>query len=377
MTLRESAQIPCLLGQIRRSVTAVVPWSPSLTRNKTMWAAANLVMHALRHAHDHIPYPKSLTLPIQSSDIAPLSPSRRSASGFARRQVTALATHALVRTMIRDEWHVAYRARQRDVEFGQGSGYRLLQAPPGHSYADPLLFEWNNSHWLFLEDFVHANHRARIVGLDLANVTTPGNHIVPVLETSYHLSYPFIFNVGAEVFLIPESGDTKTVGLYRAVSFPDRWENLGPILSNLWCSDATLTRYDGLFWLFVTLARTGMHPSDELHLYFSADLLGPWEPHHMNPIVSDVRAGRAAGRLFLREGKLIRPAQDSSYRYGRAINFQAIRVLSTTDYREDTVATLDSTHLDAIAVHTYSYDDQYEVVDLLKPRVRWRHLYRG
>jgi hypothetical protein len=124
--------------------------------------------------------------------------------------------------------------------------------------------------------------------------------------------------------------------------------------------------------MFVTVARPGMSPSDELCLYFAADLLDRWEPHRLNPVVDDVRAGRSAGRLFSYEGDLVRPAQDSARRYGHAINFQAIRRLTIDDYQEETVARLDASELHASAVHTYNFDSSYETIDLLKPRVRWR-----
>jgi hypothetical protein len=245
----------------------------------------------------------------------------------------------------------------------------LLKAPPGHSYADPFLFEHGGQHWLFVEDFVYATHRARLVCLALSD--DGGGEIVSVLDQPYHLSYPFVFQRLEDIFMIPESGETRTVELYRSISFPDRWERLGPILSGIWGSDATLAEYDGLLWLFVTVARPGMHPSDELHLYFATDLPGPWEAHPMNPIVSDVRAGRAAGRLFSLGGTLVRPAQDSARRYGHAINFQAVTLLTVDDFTEHTVERLDACQLNAIATHTYNFNERYEVIDLLRSRVRW------
>jgi hypothetical protein len=129
--------------------------------------------------------------------------------------------------------------------------------------------------------------------------------------------------------------------------------------------------YHGLLWLFVTIAAPGTHPSDELHLYFASDLVGPWRPHVMNPIVTDVRAGRPAGRLFVRGGTMIRPAQDSARRYGHAVNFQAVTVLTVDDYQERTLARLEASELGAVATHTYNSDDRYEVVDLLRSRLRW------
>ncbi|HEX6393019.1 MAG TPA: hypothetical protein VFZ97_06225 [Acidimicrobiales bacterium] len=369
ITLRESSTRPRLLGAIRRTVTAVIPWSASLTRNKAMWSSANLIMNALRQVQDRTACSESCNLPLTVSDVGLSTPSRRANRAFTLRQVTRLAAHAMVRTVARDQWGIAYRARNTRMNFGQGGGYRLLKAPPGHSYADPFLIEHSGQHWLFVEDYVYANNRARLVCFELSD--NGGQEIVPVLDEPYHLSYPFVFRRQGEVFMIPESGQTGTIELYRSTSFPDRWEPLGPILSRVWASDATVAEYAGLLWLFVTLARSGMHPSDELHLYFATDLMGPWQAHPMNPIVNDVRAGRAAGRPYLMDGTLIRPAQDSASRYGHAINFQAVTLLTVDDYKEATVGRLQADQVGATATHTYNFDARYEVIDLLKSRVRW------
>lgn len=371
ITLRETGSAPRLPGEIRRTVTSVVPWSTNLTRNKAAWSAANMVGHALCHAQLRVPFPKSANLPLDSSDSVQADRSRTSAVAFPFRQIMGLTTHALVRSVARDEWHVAYRVR-RDGQLGfdEGGGYRILPAPPGHSYADPLLIEHGNRHWLFMEDLVYAKGRARIVCVELGE-NTAKIEATPVLDKPHHLSYPFVFKRGSDIFMVPESGETNSIELFRAVSFPDRWEGLGAILSGLWGSDATLIEHGGMLWMFLTVARRGMHPSDELHLYYAADLLGPWESHRMNPIVTDVRAGRGAGRIFSQDGVLIRPAQDSARRYGHAINFQALKVLSEDDYQEETVGRLDPRQLHAAATHTYNFDQRYEVVDCLRPRARW------
>jgi hypothetical protein len=54
----------------------------------------------------------------------------------------------------------------------------------------------------------------------------------------------------------------------------------------------------------------------------------------MNPIVSDVRRARPAGRIFSHDGHLIRPAQDCSEAYGWRIALNRIEVLTEAEYRE-------------------------------------------
>jgi hypothetical protein len=55
----------------------------------------------------------------------------------------------------------------------------------------------------------------------------------------------------------------------------------------------------------------GARDTDELHFYF-ASLDCEWTAHPMNPVVSDVRCARPAGRTFEHDGVLVSPGQDSS-----------------------------------------------------------------
>jgi hypothetical protein len=77
---------------------------------------------------------------------------------------------------------------------------------------------------------------------------------------------------------------------------------------------------------------------DELFL-FSADspLSHDWRPHPANPIVSDVSRARPAGKIFVDEGRLYRPSQDCSRRYGHALNVSEIVALDESRYEERVV----------------------------------------
>jgi hypothetical protein len=86
----------------------------------------------------------------------------------------------------------------------------------------------------------------------------------------------------------------------------------------------------------------------------------------MNPIVSDVRSARPAGRVFLRNGSLIRPSQDSSRRYGYALNLNRITKLTTNDYEEKLIERLEPPKSGGIlAVHTYNFSGNITVMDAL------------
>ncbi len=115
--------------------------------------------------------------------------------------------------------------------------------------------------------------------------------------------------------MLSETAARRRVELYRASRFPDEWTLERVLLRNVRATDATLLRHEGRWWLFVALAVEGGHAVDELALFSSGSLDGEWKPHPLNPVVSDVRSARPAGRIFSRNGQLIRPAQDCSRVY--------------------------------------------------------------
>ena len=55
-------------------------------------------------------------------------------------------------------------------------------------------------------------------------------------------------------------------------------------------------------------------------------LTNKWTPHPENPIVTDIRTARPGGKIFIQDGKIYRPSQDCSIRYGRALNMNQIIV---------------------------------------------------
>jgi hypothetical protein len=121
---------------------------------------------------------------------------------------------------------------------------------------------------------------------------------------------------------------------------------------------------DERLWLFVGMAEHGAAPDDELHLFSSTALLGPWEPHPANPVVSDVRSARPAGRIFRYGQDLIRPSQDCSRRYGHAIVLNRIEVLTTSEYRETAAGRIEPDWFPRLlATHTYGFGERVEVID--------------
>jgi hypothetical protein len=129
--------------------------------------------------------------------------------------------------------------------------------------------------------------------------------------------------------------------------------------------------------MFVNIQEEGVAVNwDELHLYYSDSLFGPWKPHARNPIVSDVHSARPAGRLFWSNDVLYRPGQDSSQRYGYATTISQVTKLDPQDYVETEVLKIcPDWDKDIVGIHTVNLVDDIFVVDCLAKRRRRGHFH--
>jgi hypothetical protein len=262
------------------------------------------------------------------------------------------------------QWFIAYRRMEHNTS-------RLITPPNGRFYADPFLFQRDGRRFIFFEDYDWSCRRAVI---DYVEIDEGGRHGAPrlALEQECHLSYPLVFEEGDAVYMLPETAGRRTVELYRAARFPGEWTLDRVLLRDVSATDATLLRHEGRLWLFVAMAVDGGRPIDELFVFSSDSLEGEWEPHPMNPVVSDVRCARPAGRVFMRDGDLIRPAQDCSRSYGWRLVFNRIEALSPTEYREKHVGAIEpALGSGNLRTHSYDSDGTYEVLDGFRIRPRF------
>ena len=156
-----------------------------------------------------------------------------------------------------------------------------------------------------------------------------------MLERDYHLSYPFLVEEDGRLYMIPETAHNNTVEIYRCVEFPGRWELERVLLKDVYCADATLHREGDKWWMFANAAARGEEINDELFLFSADKLLGDWQPHRRNPVKSDVRSARPAGRLYRRGERLYRPGQICTPHYGAGIALHRVTRLNHDEYLEE------------------------------------------
>ena len=73
----------------------------------------------------------------------------------------------------------------------------------------------------------------------------------------------------------------------------------------------------------------------------------------MNPVISDVKGARSAGKIFERNGILYRPSQCCMPWYGYGIKLNEIVVLTENDYAKGKFRSLSQNGTKNYGVHTF------------------------
>ncbi len=266
------------------------------------------------------------------------------------------------RALYYGKWHLLFARKHKDEPgLAQSPHFFEIEGPADSSYADPFLLAVAGKTYLFFEIY---SRRSRGV-IAYCELLGAGQYTAPtvVLAAPYHLSYPFIFEWDGEFYLIPESQENKTVEIYRALAFPNRWVRHSVLIEGAF-ADATLHLENSTWWLFAGHRAHKTKGISELHLFMADSPLGPWRRHPRNPVVVGSHHARPAGRLFRQDQHLVRPAQDSSRFYGEAIWLNRVDVLSPTEYRESPLRRIGSESLpNSRRTHTLNFDEQFQVQD--------------
>ena len=137
--------------------------------------------------------------------------------------------------------------------------------------------------------------------------------------------------------------------------------------------DTTLFAHDGRWWMFTNISHhPGVSPHAELFIFYADNPLSDqWQAHPMNPVISDVRRARGAGRIFRAGEKIYRPSQACAPEYGYGIRLNEILTLTTQEYRERECKFIEPNWTKGLTgVHTLATDGVLTVFDAR--RAIWR-----
>jgi hypothetical protein len=310
--------------------------------------------------------------------VAPAAAGARTMAAFELRGLAHRVVHSLYQLCFHTpHWRTCWRFVDGpdlwDARTVEGTAWNVIPDPGFRFYADPFPFEHRGETFVFVEDLDHRTAKAVISAVPFGphGPTGPAR---TVLEEPWHLSYPFVFAHRGEVWMIPESVGNRSVMLYRAERFPDRWVREATLLSDIEASDATLIRHDGLYWMFAATREGGGSWSDSLSIFSAADVTGPWQPHPLNPVLVDQASARPAGAMRLRDGRLWRPVQDCGEGYGTGIGIAEVIRLDREGFEQKVQCVLKADPAwPGRRFHTLNRLGRLEVIDAsaYSPRNRW------
>lgn len=251
-----------------------------------------------------------------------------------------MAGRVLRRLFYFEHWYLYYDIKP-DIATNLYQFTRLMPSKKSF-WADPMLLYAHDTYYIFFEELIYRTNKGHISVIEMDQNGQQISEPKIVLEKDYHLSYPFVFKHQDKYYMLPESVQNHTIELYESTQFPLQWQHKMNLMENVNAVDSTLFYYQNKWWLFTAMEDvSGSSFGDELYLFWSEELFTQnWTAHPLNPIVSDVRTARPAGKIFIRDGKIYRPSQDCSVRYGHCTHINEITCLSETDYRERIVSTI-------------------------------------
>jgi len=364
--------------ELCRSVIAADRISPARTRSTLYWTSTSFPVRALKRVRE-----AASLHPSRSREPSPQGESwtRGTPARSANRTLVRCLPSFLARVgrdyaqahLGHNQWFLGYTwADESIVPSFLGKAGRIV--PPGDRlWADPHVISRGSEYFVFVEELLFSEKRGRIAVLIMDRSGMTGGPIT-VLDQPYHLSYPFVFEHEDVLYMIPETAEHQTIELYRCVEFPAKWEFVRTLMQNVTALDTTLLFHNGRWWLFTSMCETqGASRDSELYLFSSDDPLSrSWLPHPRNPIVSDARRARPAGRIFERHGKLLRPSQQTAPVYGYAVHINEILTLTDEEYAESECGCLlPDWQAGLVGTHTLSRAAELTIVDGCQWRPRW------
>ncbi len=232
----------------------------------------------------------------------------------------------------------------------------------GETVADPFLYVHNQELYIFVE--VLSNGKGEIHVGRLVNDQI--QYLGLALENEYHLSFPFIFEYGTEILMIPESCESERISAYSSKKFPGNWEESYVLLDNVLAVDSFVINHNNMWYLFTNLSSGVIENfSAELWIFISEDpILQDWRLHSSSPITMDGMKARNGG-FFKKDGELFRVSQIPKFsKYGFGISLNRITELTPTTYQEEKfVEYLGGFFKGQTGNHHLSYSDGYYGVD--------------
>ena len=265
------------------------------------------------------------------------------------------------------QWNIQIDFEDKEEFSTSFSKFKELRSPEDTFWADPFVLKKEGRWYVFFEEYLNSNNRGHlsVITVDNGDISEP----IKILERDYHLSFPSIFEFEDQLYMIHGTthNSESYVELFKCENFPSKWIHHSKLIQDIPLVDTTMFYFNKKWWIFGCKGeKDGSSKSEELMLFYSDNpLSNKWNSHPMNPIVKDITKARPAGRIFIKDVKIIRPAQNCFQVYGNGISFNEITKLNEKEYEEKQVEVFSTDwNNDLIGLHTFNFDKGCTVIDI-------------
>lgn len=227
-------------------------------------------------------------------------------------------------------------------------------------FADPFLLKVTDSEFVVLVEECSIVHPKGIISeLVIEKKSMRLKNRYKLLELDTHLSYPIIYRLEDKIYVCPENGQSGTLTIYEYDALNHKLKNPNIILGEA-VADSTIIYTDSQYYLFAT-----KYPctQDNLYLYKSSTILGPYMLVSGSSVQSLPSCSRPAGNFFEVQNLLYRPSQNCTLRYGGSLSIMTGH-FDNGNYSESLCFNImPSSYRYNLGLHTINSHDKYLIVD--------------
>jgi hypothetical protein len=264
-------------------------------------------------------------------------------------------------------WNVAYQFID-DWKNPDLSKSIVIKNPKNRFLADPFVLNYKGKTVAFVEDYNFTDKKGKISAYEI--YPNGYKEIGVAIEEKFHLSYPHLIKSNNDLFMLPESHESKDIRIYRCVQFPLKWKLHRILMKNVNAVDTNIFKFDNRYWLFTNLDSSKLNEhSSELHVFYSDKLdSSTWTPHPLNPVIFDSRQARNGGMIYSEMDQLYRVFQRQDFNiYGASIGISKINILTENKYEEKVIKNILPTFKKNIkGIHSFTYNSGVLINDFVK-----------
>lgn len=227
-------------------------------------------------------------------------------------------------------------------------------------FADPFILDVTKNEIIILaEEYNYNVRRGRIARVVIDRRTYEEKGFEIILDLPTHLSFPFIIRQNGKVYVMPENSASGCSTIYE---YDDATRKITPLhhLAEEPFADATIFEMDDKSFLFTTMLPDTNSKAVKI---FSFDKEKLKVIEQVANVEFPLVCGRNAGEVFEVKGRLYRPAQDCTLRYGHGVILQKITIRDGNWIFEDTNCIYPNSFKYNRGIHTFNNYKGLIVID--------------